>query len=369
MMARFVVSGIAHPPPVNKSQYDLPPAVFQSDNFVKQLIGCPITVDSNHTNTRLAGELVIACKEKMGGDAVGEMLDVLARCQNNNSRASHGRVKDAWVGTDGALRVNVDVSNAPPLVKRLIQDGALRGLSISHHTAPNGTHTPIELGICFRPLRNGCFITHINKGFVYKTKTSKFTMASSDASPDVPKDMSKDALEEFATIVTGPAGTEQQEKLAELFTTVIARMSAVNAQNEVYGAQIREIEEKNRAEREEAVKVQSGLLAGAMEQLGGTVLTEEEQRQWEALGASNPTLLNMATQQFVTAAARFTDRTTVLSDRARGMIKNATDSFDNVRRPEVGEKRPAVEEELSEEKRHKVSHHAHVKALMAQMRR
>jgi hypothetical protein len=364
-MARLIVSGVAHPPPINKSEYDLPPTIFQSQKFLSELIGCPVTVDSNHANTRLAGELVIACRETMGGKAVGDMLNVLARCQNNTARASHGRVSDAWIGNDGALRVNVDVSNAPALVKQTIKDGALRGLSISHHTAPDGTHTPIELGICFRPLRNGCFITHINKGFVYKSKTNNFTMAAAISNSD----SSKQALEEFATLVTSPSTVEQQEKLAELFTTLVSRLSDTEARNAVYSEQMRATEEKNRIEREEAVKVQSGLLAGAMEQMGGTGLTEDELKLWEQLGTSNPALLNMATKQFVTAAARFTDKSGVLSDRARGMIKNAADSFDNVRRPAVGEKRSADDEQTSTSQRTKSEHHAHVKALMQQMRK
>lgn len=351
IMEPLLVSGIAHPPPCNKSDNDLAPSVFQSNDFISQLKRCKVTADSNHANTEKAGRMVLASGLPVTPQTVAPMIDYLANQQDNIAKGTVGQVVDAWVGSDGALRTTLQIDGAGDLTKRTIQQGILSGISISHHEDSTGKITPFEIGLCHRPLRNGCFVRDVNTPKTYKA-ISKLTMASAatetpveappatEAAPvDTPMETDQEAtlqkidapLREFAETMTMDMDDSNREKAIDQYTHMYKQYAALRDRY------AKEEAEKLELQKQE-LQQQRALLEGAAAQLGRE-LTDEEKRMWESIGNLEPKLLAGASEVFVTAARSHKDKQGYrMSSRAIGILNS---SFGNVEERRVGEKTTA----------------------------
>ena len=359
-MPFMYLSGIAHPPPgKNAKPDDLPAHVFQSDAFRQALIGCPVTGDGGHGNTARAGRLVLASGQPLNGDSAAPMIDMLAECGNNPSHATCGRVSDAWVSRDGALRVTLEIDDnkISNLTKTAITGGILNGISISHHCSPEGNITPFETGLCLRPLRDRCYVHGLDVPATYKN-TSTITMASNEAAPSAPvptptsepvvdpvpadaadsdNDMSglPEDLKGFAAKMMAPMTDDNRNSILESFTTMYRKQK--DAENLI------DIQKKeSEARQADNNRATLGMIENAMKQLGAE-FSAEDRKQYEEMGNTNPVLMRNLGGTLVTAANTYTRRDDQYkpSSRVMGIMHDAVPSFDNV--PRSTPKRAAEE--------------------------
>lgn len=169
--------GRYHPP--SGENGDLPPGYDLTDAELREigaLDGVPITLE--HTGVASAVSLLMQSGKHVEGYNVGVVLDTL--CKDNISQVPVGVCLDVSSCASGYYVLYGIDTTEWPVLKTLLPH--MTGISLSHMSY-GGKLVPLELSLCVRPARPGCYQLYTSADYVdaLQYMRSKY----SDVNPDM----------------------------------------------------------------------------------------------------------------------------------------------------------------------------------------